>query len=89
MLGHAGEDTTRLMCKELGHELTRGKMDKCEACAVAKAKQKNIPKETSHKKAEKPNGRVYLDISTIKAPKKSKVKDTNPNCRQIVEEATG
>ena len=29
MLGHPGEDTTRLMCKELGHVLTRGNMKKC------------------------------------------------------------
>jgi hypothetical protein len=89
MLGHPGEDTTRLMCKELGHVLTRGNMKKCEACAVAKAKQKNVPKETKHKRAVAVNGRVYLDISTIKAPRKSKVKVTKPNWRLMVDEMTG
>ena len=42
----------------------------CESCAAAKALQKNVPKESKHKKAVKGENQIFLDIATIK-----KVKD--------------
>ena len=49
--------------------LTQGDGKPCENCAVAKAKQKNVPKAPNNKKAENPGDRIYLDIATIKKPK--------------------
>jgi hypothetical protein len=67
-LGHKPEDLTRQMAKHLGWMVTRGTLKPCESCARAKAKQKDIKttKEEPSKKATDVNGRVYLDISSIK-----------------------
>jgi hypothetical protein len=46
-LGHLSKDTTRLTAKYLGMNLLHGTLPVCELCAIAKAKQKNVPKETS------------------------------------------
>ena len=40
----------------------------CQACNEVKAKQKDLPKESINDKATDPNGRVYYDLSTVKAP---------------------
>lgn len=50
---------------------------RCEACAHAKAKQKNIYRKQENdrsEEAEEVNGRVYLDLATIRAPKDINVK---------------
>jgi hypothetical protein len=44
VLGHCGEVNNRLTGKAYGYEVT-GKFDVCEACSIAKARQKNINKE--------------------------------------------
>jgi hypothetical protein len=44
VLAHCGEVNARLTGKAYGYEVT-GKFDVCEACSVAKARQKNINKE--------------------------------------------
>ena len=41
-LVHMGEQTCRLIAKHANVELTRKAMETCEACAVAKARQKNL-----------------------------------------------
>ena len=73
----------------MGWQLTRGELGPCDACTEAKAKQKNLhtkmPEEV--KKADEPNGRVYLDITTIKKHKEFPA-PTNPNWRMLVDEAT-
>jgi hypothetical protein len=46
-LGHLSKDMTRLTAKYLGMNLLRGTLPVCKSCAIAKAKQKNVPKETS------------------------------------------
>ncbi len=48
-LGHLSKDTTRKMAKRLGMTLSRGSLPVCKPCTIAKAKQRNIPKETSGK----------------------------------------
>ena len=59
----------------------------CEDCAIGKAKQKNVPKISQGKKSIKPNGRVMIDITTIKKPKKGNVANVNQgNWRMIVDE---
>ena len=67
LLGHCNEDATRKAAKELGWELVPGGMKTCEACAAAKAKQKNVPKESEHRPANNSNERIFLDIATIKS----------------------
>eukprot|EP00957_Ditylum_brightwellii_P073664 5597242-Ditylum_brightwellii.AAC.1 len=44
-------------------------MKTCEACAVGKARQKNVPKDSSHEHATKPGERIFIDITTIKGKK--------------------
>jgi hypothetical protein len=68
-LGHGDEPSTWKAAKELGIEITRGAMKPCETCTIAKAKHKNVPKESSSVVATKDKGRIYLDISTIKKEK--------------------
>ena len=91
MFGHSSEEATRKTANALGIVLSRGELGTCEACTEAKAKQKNLhakaPDKT--KKAEEVNGRVYLDLSTIKAPKNLNVTVSLPVWRIIVDEKTG
>jgi hypothetical protein len=85
-LGHADENAIRKAAKALEIETLRGAMKACEGCAVAKAKQKNVPKE-SHETAiaSKEERRMFLDVSTVK-----KMKDgpnvTKPNWLIIVDQ---
>jgi len=62
-------------------------MEPCEACAAAKAKQKNVPKVSDHVQSTENAGRVFLDIATVKSPKEGP-KVRNPNWRVIVDERT-
>ena len=86
-LGHCGEEETRKIDKALGWTITRGSMLPCVACAEAKAKQKNVPKVSDHEPTTDTNGRVHLDLATIKTPKGGS-KITKPNWRIIVDEKT-
>jgi hypothetical protein len=69
-LAHSSEDSTRKTAAELGIEITRGLMEPCDACASAKAKQKNVPKESDHKPPKGNDRRIFLDIATVKKVKK-------------------
>lgn len=71
-LGHCDEDKTRKTAKQLGWKLTRGSLPQCEGCTEARAQQKNIPMDSDHVKYGKINGRIFLDISSIKIQKISK-----------------
>ena len=67
---HAGEERTRDTTKKLGVEIT-SKMDKCEDCMVAKAKQKGIRKGVTKTLPEKEvkheiGGSFGIDISSSK-----------------------
>lgn len=66
MLGHKSEDATRRTAKALGITITRGSMPVCEACALSKAKQKNVPKKSTSEPSTRPFERVHTDISQIK-----------------------
>jgi hypothetical protein len=80
-LGHLGENTTRLTAKYLGMNLSRGTLPVCKSCAIAKVKQKNVPKETSGaNKATEFNGRVFQDLSKIKVPEElGQIEIAKPN----------
>ena len=68
LLGHCNEEATRKMAAHLGWELTHGTLKPCKDCAMAKARQAPVPKETEGKKATEANGRWYHDQSQIKLP---------------------
>ena len=88
IFGHASEDETRKTAEALGYRVVRGTMKPCDACAAAKAKQKNVPKKSEHVKAERPNERVFLDISTVKKNKEIQFKPVKGQWRMIVDECT-
>jgi len=64
MVGHLGETRVRAMAKHLGIILT-GQASRCEDCAVSKARQANLNKETENT-SETPGERLCFDISSIK-----------------------
>ena len=86
LLGHPSEDTTRSTAKTLGWTLTKGGMLPCPSCTVAKAKQKNVPKDSPHVPASKDASQIFLDISTVRAPDGTRV--PKPNWRILVDERT-
>ena len=67
VLGHAGPESTVAIAKALGWKLT-GTQHVCASCQMAKAKQKAVPKESTHVKATRPGKRIYLDLSKVKKP---------------------
>ena len=71
ILGHAGHEATTATAKALGWNLT-GANHAYSSCGMAKAKQKAVPKESSHEKAEHPGERTFVDLSKIKKPKELK-----------------
>jgi hypothetical protein len=64
ILGHCSEVNTRLTGKAYGYKVT-DKFDVCEACSIAKARQKNINKEWKGGSLIR-GERFYVDISSIK-----------------------
>ena len=90
LLGHSNENATRKTAKALGWSLSWGELGVCEACAEAKAKQKNLPaRDENTSNAKESNERVYLDISTIKVPQNIKAKVSLPVWQIIVDEYSG
>ena len=87
-LGHPSEATTRWAAKVLNWNLARGGMKPCEACAAAKAKQKNVPKASEHIPASKPAERIYIDIATVRKPKDGAATNSKKNWRIMVDERT-
>jgi len=71
VLGHAGPDATVATAKALGWKLT-GVQYACASCQMAKAKQKSMPKESSHIKAQHPGERIFIDLSKISKPNELK-----------------
>ena len=91
LLGHGNEDSTRQTAKQLNWIITRGKLKPCEHCAKAKAKHKNVCKESMAKKAEEPGGRIYLDLSkvTVSRDDDSHFELNKKWWKTMVDEATG
>ena len=68
-LGHIGEDAVRKIAGHIGWHITRGKLTACEACAVGKARQRNLGNHLSDLPTVVcDRRRVHLDISSIKKP---------------------
>src|SRR5687767_10992465 len=60
-------------------------MKPCEACTVAKAKQKSVPKVNDHVKSTRPGVSMFLDLCSVKEDRKKTLK----YWRIMVDEATG
>ena len=90
VLGHGDQEKTKATAVALGWTIHRGGWCRCEHCAKAKAKRKNIPKNVPHDGAKKPGGRIFTDITSIRRPKHGS--DTlfvsKPHMRILVDEAT-
>jgi hypothetical protein len=86
-LGHCHEDMVRKIAKTLDWEIVRGTLQPCAACAAAKAKQKNVIKESEHQPTTKPGERMFLDLASVK-PRKDGPTTKKPNWRILVDEAT-
>ena len=72
ILGHASEDVVRKTAGYYGWDIF-GKFEKCENCAISKAKQKGVNKE-SKVRSSTPGERLYFDISSVRKPSISKSK---------------
>ena len=79
LLGHPNKETTRTMASRLRCHIRIGKIKSCKHCAIVKAKQKNVNRDASTKKAKRPNERWLHDITTITQPKKSGLTMAHPN----------
>jgi hypothetical protein len=86
-LGHSHEDAVRATAKQLGWEIKKGGMKPCDACNAAKAKQKNVEKDSDHVPAKENAERIYLDLSKVKAPE-GIPQPGKPNWRIMVDERT-
>ena len=85
LFGHMSEAKTRLSAKQLGYEITRGKMT-CESCPAGKARQKNVPKESSGEPATKPGQKVYLDVFSVKGEKDGPAVNAKRHGRMLVDD---
>jgi hypothetical protein len=70
LIGHGDQEKTKATAVALGWTICHGGWCRCVHCAKAKAKRKNIPKDTDHEKAEKPGGRIFTDITSVRKRKK-------------------
>ena len=68
ILGHCNENAMWKTAEYFGWKMLRGSLEPCKDCALAKAKQKNVPKEGTGEKAQEPNGRWFTDQSQLKPP---------------------
>ena len=88
ILGHHGKIRTKIIADKLGWKLTGPKGYVCHNCTASKAKQKSVPKKSTHQISEESNNRIFLDISTVKGPKKEKINVPKPRWCLKVDEKT-
>ena len=94
--GHTAKENSKTTMMYLGYKVAQEEMQPCSACAEAKARQKNLPtrvlsQQVVRMKVPIPsevNGKVNLDISTIKTPKGVHVTVTKPQWRIITDQHT-
>ncbi len=87
--GHMNEIATRKTAAQLGMELSRTGFPTCESCAIGKAQQRNVPKESSGEKVTTFNGRVGHDLSKIRVPEGLDVTTNKPNWHIMVDQSLG
>ncbi len=69
-LGHLSEDMTRKTAHQLRMNLLRVMFPVCKSCAIAKARQRNVAKETSEENKHRSLIGNASRILTIKVPEK-------------------
>lgn len=86
LLTNACEDETKKTMDHLGYQIMPGKLSPCEHCAIGKAKKKIISKVSEGEKSKVVNGRVGLDLATLKWKVNGRVVHiTNPVWRLVVD----
>jgi len=65
ILGHMSNERTKQVAMQLGWKLTEAFVT-CEACAIGKARQKNIAKPMKSTTRSDKTGRVHIDISSVR-----------------------
>ena len=89
-LGHMGKDATIQIAEYLGYTVqVEEDQAPCEHCAVAKAKQKNVPKITSRPAPNSNAEMMYLDLCSIKQRKQGPKVNALKNWRMMVDGRTG
>ena len=87
LLSYRNEVDVRQTCKHLGIMVKDGKLRPSDAVYVGKAKKNVIPKVSEGEKSKVVNGRVNLDLATLKWKVNGvKAKITNPVWRLVVDE---
>jgi hypothetical protein len=91
LLRHGDQEKTKATAVALSWTIFRGGWCRCVHCAKAKAERKNIPKDTDHKKALKPGGCIFTDITSVRKPKKEPktLFVSKPHMCILVDETTG
>jgi hypothetical protein len=87
--GHMNEIATRKTAEQLGMELSWTGFATCESCAIGKAQQRNVPKESLREKATTLNGQVGHYLSKIKVPEGLDVTINMPNWHIMVNQLSG
>jgi hypothetical protein len=87
--GHMNEIATCKTAAQLRMELSRTGFATCESCAIGKAQQFNVPKESLGEKATTFNGRVDHNLSKIKVPEGLDVIINKPNWHIMVNQLLG
>ncbi len=87
--GHMNEIATCKTAAQLGMELSRTGFATCESCAIGKAQQRNVPKESLGDKVTTFNGRVGHDLSKIKVPEGLDITINKPNWHIMVDQSLG
>jgi hypothetical protein len=86
--GHNNKEATCAMAKHLLIKITQGCMMPCEACTLAKAKQKNVPKiNKTQVHATKFGERIYSDLLTVRQANSGQ-SVTKPNWHKMIDKAT-
>jgi hypothetical protein len=90
MLGHPNFEATQATARNLGWHVSPGNAKElvCQACNEVEAKQKAVPSESNAEKATEPNGRLYHDLSTVKAPVEAGVVINKPVWDILTDERT-
>ncbi len=87
--GHMNEIATCKTAAQLEMEFSRTGFAMCESCAIGKAQQRNVPKESLGEKATTFNGRLGHDLSKIKVPEGLDVTINKPNWHIMVDQSLG
>jgi hypothetical protein len=87
--GHMNEISTCKTVAQLRMELSWTGFATCESCAIGKAQQRNVPKESLGEKATTFNGRVGHNLSKIKVPEGLDVTINKPDWHIMVDQSLG